>query len=94
MKFKQYFKIFFFLLVCGFTNEIVAQQSRVDSALALLSKSNKPKGLDTVTFSEALKVIESSFLTNAQVSQLENAARQFKKGSDEDLCYTIKASIL
>ncbi|MDZ4810271.1 MAG: histidine kinase dimerization/phospho-acceptor domain-containing protein, partial [Bacteroidota bacterium] len=90
----QYFKIFFFLLLCGFTNEIVAQQNRVDSAIALLSKSNIPKGLDTVMFSEALKIIESSFLTNAQVSQLENAARQFKKGSDEDLCYTIKASIL
>ena len=83
-----------FLPACFLYAPVSAQQTRVDSAITLLSKSNNPKGLDTVMFSDALKIIESSFFTNAGVSQLENAARQFKKGFDEDLCYSIKASIL
>jgi signal transduction histidine kinase len=83
-----------FLLLCSLSARVIAQQTRVDSAIALLRKSNTATGLDSATFSTALKLVETSQLTFAQVAQLENAAGQFKKGNDEDLCYTIKASIL
>jgi signal transduction histidine kinase len=83
-----------FLLLCSLSARVVAQQTRIDSAIALLTKSNTPKGLDSATFSAALKLIESSQLTDTQVAQLEKAGGQFKNGNDEDLCYTIKASIL
>ena len=75
-------------------NTLQAQQSRVDSAIALLKKSNTSKGLDTLTLTNALKLINNAVLTDAQIKQLENAAGQFKKGNDEDICYTIKVSIL
>ncbi len=83
-----------FILFCSISVQVTAQQSRVDSASTLLNQSNTEKGLDSVTFANALMLIESSMLTEAQVAQLEKTAEQFKKGNDEDLCYFVKASIL
>lgn len=71
-----------------------AQQSQVDSAIALLNKSNSPKGLDTVTFYAARELIRTAVLSDAQIAQIEKAAEQFKKGNDEDLCYTVKSAVL
>ena len=88
---KLILKILLLILLPVLAN---AQQSRVDSAIALLKKSNTSKGLDTLTLTNALKLIDNAVLTDAQIKQLENAARQFKKGNDEDICYTIKVSIL
>jgi len=94
MKHKQYFKILFFLFVSGFTNEVGAQQSRVDSAIILLNKSYTEKTLDSVTFNAARQLIRTAVLSDAQISQIEKATEQFKKGNDEDLCYAVKYVIL
>jgi len=88
---KPILKILLLILLPILAN---AQQSRVDSAIALLKKSNTSKGLDTLTLTNALKLINNAVLTYAQIKQLDNAAGQFKKGNDEDICYTIKVSIL
>ncbi len=74
--------------------DVNAQQTRVDSVIALLNKSNTVKGLDSIAFMNALDLINSAQLSEPQIGQIEKAAEQFKKGSDEDLCYYIKTSIL
>jgi len=94
MKHKQYFKILFFLFVSGFANEVGAQQSRVDSAIILLNKSYTEKTLDSVTFNATQQLIRTAVLSDAQISQIEKATEQFKKGNDEDLCYAVKYVIL
>ena len=71
-----------------------AQQSRVDSAIALLNKSNTAKGLDTLTFNNAREIIRTAVLSDAQIGQIEKAADQFRKGTDEDLCYVVKYETL
>ncbi len=71
-----------------------AQQDRVDSVIALLNKSNTPKGLDTLMFNNARQLIRAAILSDAQVSQIEKATEQFRKGTDEDICYVIKHEIL
>ncbi|MEN9569223.1 MAG: hypothetical protein RL172_454, partial [Bacteroidota bacterium] len=79
------------LLLIAFTyNTTLGQQSRVDSAIALLNKSNTTNGLDTVSFYAARQLIGTAILSDAQINQLEKAAEQFKKANDEDLCYAIK----
>ena len=90
----QYFKIFFFFFVSGFTNAIVAQQSRVDSAIILLNKSYTGKNPDSLTFNTARQLIRTAVLSDAQISQIEKATEQFKKGNDEDLCYAVKFVVL
>ena len=82
------------LLFILFFGEANAQQSRVDSAIALLNKSNTVKGLDSHAFINAIDMINSAVLADPQIGQIEKAAEQFKQGNDEDLCYTIKVRIL
>ncbi len=71
-----------------------AQQSRVDSAIALMAKSNTPKGLDTPMLKEALGLISTAELTDAQVNQIEKAAESFRKADDESLFYLVKFQVL
>ena len=95
MKQKNMFlRILVLLLLLLSTNEMIAQQTQVDTAIALLKKSNTAKGLDTITFNAARKLMIATVLTNDQITQIEKAAEQFKKGSDEDLCYVIKITII
>ncbi|MDZ4793514.1 MAG: ATP-binding protein [Bacteroidota bacterium] len=86
----QYFKIFFFLFVSGFTNEVVAQQSRVDSVIALLQKSKIKTGIDTAQFIAATDLIQKAIITDAQIAQIEKIAEQFKNGTNEDPCYLVR----
>jgi signal transduction histidine kinase len=90
-------KIYSLIIICllfGLTNEIKAQQTKVDAVIALLKKSDTAKGLDTIAFNAARKLIIATVLTNDQIIQIEKTAAQFKKGSDEDLCYVIKINII
>jgi two-component system, NtrC family, sensor kinase len=75
-------------------NYVNAQQSRVDSVIAMLNKSNTAKGFDTLKFNNARQLIRTAVLSDAQISQLEKVADQFKKGNDEDLCYAVKYVVL
>ena len=45
-------------------------------------------------FISAQNLINTSVLSDAQITQIEKAAGQFKKGIDEDLCYYVKTNIL
>lgn len=74
--------------------QLNAQQSLVDSALALLNKSNTANGLDTLKFYSARQLIRTTVLSDTQISQIEKAAEHFKKDKDEDLCYAIKFVVL
>ncbi len=82
--------IIFFSIVMN----IDAQQSRVDSVITLLNKSNTPKGLDTLTFNNARQLTRTAVLSDAQITQIEKAAERFKKMNDEDLCYAVKYVVL
>ena len=87
--------ILFAMMLLGIpTGQIVAQQSRVDSAIALMAKSNTPQGLDTPLLKVALGLINSAELTDAQVKQIETAAEAFKKADDESLFYLVKFHVL
>ena len=91
---KMLLRILVPLLLFLLTTEVKAQQTNVDNAIALLKKSNTSKGLDTITFNKARQLLYKTVLTNAQISQIEKTAELFKKGSDEDLCYVIKITII
>ncbi len=82
------------LLLFLFTNETVAQQTKVDQVISLFKKSNTPKGLDTITFNAARKLMFVTVLNNEQISQIEKVAQEFKKGTDEDLCFVVKINII
>ncbi len=71
-----------------------AQQSRVDSIVSLIGKSKTVKGLDTVMFNAARELINTAVLNDAHITQIEKASEIFKNGTDEDLCFVIKNSIL
>ena len=82
-----------FMLLLMLAPSISAQQSRVDSAIALLNKSNVEKGPDSLSFSAALKLVDNSALTDQQIDQLEETAGQFKKGAKEKFDYIVCRSI-
>ena len=83
-----------FMLLLMLAPSISAQQSRVDSAIALLNKSNVEKGPDSLSFSAAVKLVDNSALTDQQIDQLEETAGQFKKGAKEKFYYIVCRSIL
>ncbi len=82
-----------FMLLLMLATSISAQQSRVDSAITLLNKSNIDKGPDSLTFSAALKLVDNSVLTDEQITQLDAAAGQFKKGAKEIFYYLVRRTI-
>jgi len=90
----KYFKIFFFLLVCGFTNEIVAQQNRVDSIVTMLQKTKLSKGIDSTAFTNVMSLIEKTTLNDTTIAQLEKAGNLFINGANEYWSYRVKYSIL
>jgi hypothetical protein len=87
-------KLIIMVLFSISVNHANAQQPRVDSAIYLLNESNTVKGLDTLSFISALELISTAVLTDVQIKQIEKSALQFKKETDEELCYYIKSSIL
>ncbi len=94
IKMKMFLKIVVLATVSLVSTKVHSQQTRVDSAIALLNKSNTAKGVDTVLFDAANKLIANAVLSADQVNQLEKASDQFKKGSDERLCYQVRLDIL
>ncbi len=87
------FKVIIILLLFLLVQEIKAQQTKVDSVVVLLKKSNI-KVLDSITFLKAQKLLITTVLTDDQISQIEKVAAQFKNGSDEYLCYVTKIYII
>src|SRR5690242_15372766 len=83
--------LFVFIL---FFIEVQAQQARVDSIVTLLNKSNSSKVLDTVTFNTARQLISATALTDDQISQIDRATEQFKRGNNEDLVSLVRYNIL
>ncbi len=94
MQIKMYLKIVVLAAISLISNKLHSQQTRVDSVIALFNKSNTPKGIDTATFRAANQLIANTVLSSDQVNQLEKAIAQFKKGSDEQLCYQVRRNIL
>ncbi len=90
----KYFIILLILLVFGFTNEVGAQQSRVDSIIIILQKTKTPAGVDTIAFTGAMSRIEKTTLTEITIEQLEKAANLFIYGANEYWSYRVKYSIL
>src|SRR5688572_14725405 len=71
-----------------------AQQTRIDSILQILEQSKTAKGVDSLRFIEALKLIEKSTLGDVSIGILEKASDDFITGSDEYWSYRVKYSIL
>ena len=94
MKHKPYFKFLFFLFVSGFTNEVCAQQSRVDSVIVMLQKTKTLTGVDSIDFTGAMNLIEKTTLNDTTIAQLEKAGNLFINGANEYWIYRIKYSIL
>jgi len=94
MKHKQYFKFLFFLFVSGFTNEVGAQQSRVDSVIVMLQKTKTPEGIDSTAFTNVMSLIEKTTLNDTSIAQLEKAGNLFINGANEYWSYRVKYSIL
>ena len=90
---KMILRLLMLMLFLSIVPEIKAQQTKVDSIIVLLKKSNT-KILDTITFNKAKQLLVTTVLTNDQINQIEKVAAQFKKGSDEDLCYITKIYII
>ena len=90
---KMILRLLMLMLFLSLVPEIKAQQTKVDSIIVLLKKSNT-KILDTITFNKAKQLLVTTVLTNDQINQIEKVAAQFKKGSDEDLCYITKIYII
>jgi len=90
---KMFLKVVVLATVSLIGTKVYSQQTRVDSAIALLNKSKTAKGLDTVMFNSARNLINTAVLTDAYITQIEKASEIFKNGTDEDLCYVIKTNI-
>ncbi len=91
---KMILKIAVLVAVSLTSSKAHSQQTRVDSAIALLNKSNTAKGVDTLLFNVANTLITNAVLSADQINQLEKASDQFKRGSDERRGYQVKSTIL
>ncbi len=91
---KMILKIAVFVAVSLTSTMVHSQQTRVDSAITLLNKSNTAKGVDTLLFNAANKLIENAVLSADQVKQLDKASDQFKKGSNELRGNQVRLNIL
>ena len=74
--------IFTLIVICLFTiysNQLIAQQSKVDSAIMLFNKSAGSNPLDTESFDAAWALLANSdLLTESQFEQIETMAFNYK----------------
>ena len=95
MTMKSFFqKILLIIFLLPFFKPVYAQQSRVDSIIFALEKSKVSKGVDSARFDAAIKLIESSTLTDSSIAVIEKAGNQFTVGNDEYWSYRVKYGIL
>src|SRR6185312_9070 len=73
---------------------IQAQQTNIDTILALLQESKTNKGVDTSKFADAENEIVKSPLTDSDIIVLEQTGNTFVKDKDEYLSYRLRFSIL
>ena len=71
-----------------------AQQSRVDSIIAVLQKTDVSKAVDTASFTSLMKVIEETALSDADISSLEKAAEKLTAGDNIYWNYFLRSSIM
>ncbi|MBA3284514.1 MAG: hypothetical protein H0U27_05570 [Nitrosopumilus sp.] len=92
---KQFIlKALFLLVICLPINTINAQQSRVDSIIAMLQKTKTTKGIDSTAFTDVMSLIEKTSLNETTIAQLETVGNSFIDGVDEYWSYRLKYSIL
>ena len=79
---KKYSKtILNLIIICLLTiysNRLVAQQSKVDSAIVFLNKSISTDKLDTSSVGKAVGLLVTASLTDSQIEQIETAADKIK----------------
>ena len=65
-------------LLITFPNHVIAQQSKVDSAIMLLHKSTGSNPLDIASFNSARYLLFSTTLTKSQLEQIEAVVSNYK----------------
>ena len=91
---RKYFKL---IVICWFTfyaNMVVAQQSKVDSAIMYLNKSFATNKLDSVSFSKAGAVLNGVSLSDNQIAQIESALSSFKNWENKENWHNVRLLIL
>ena len=64
-----------------YSNQIMAQQSKVDSAIMVLNKSISTDKLDSASVGKAVNLLFTASLTDSQIKQIETAADKIKHWS-------------
>jgi len=85
--------VVFFILLVTITSQAKAQSTGVDAAISLLQQSIKEKGIDSLPFVNALDLLSTTTLTDADILKLEKQAEQLKKGNDVGPVFLVKYMI-
>ncbi len=93
MKQKE-FKLISICLFTMCTNIVIAQQSKVDSAIMYLKSSYATKKVDSVSLKKADKLIKGISLNDKQIAQIENTLISFKNWENKLDLNFVKGEIL
>ncbi len=80
------------IVLCWFTifsQQVMAQQTKVDSIILLLNKSYKNDKLDTTSFEYAKEIISSSTLTESQINQIEKTIEGYQDREKAVIGYVV-----
>jgi signal transduction histidine kinase/tetratricopeptide (TPR) repeat protein len=91
---KLIFQVIVFCLLSPYANHVLAQQTRVDSVLAMLKESMPNDKLDSIKLQEAADLIAKSKLNEEQITSIEKQATLLDRGADQDRSFHIKSRIL
>jgi signal transduction histidine kinase len=92
---KQWFlKLTITFVVFAFTISIYAQQSKVDSIIHLLEKSNTKKGIDGAIFLSATTLLGETKLDDTSIRQIENTSNMLRNIQNGYWSYGVKYTIL
>ena len=89
--------IFVLIVICLFTicsNRLIAQQSKVDSAIMLFNKSIGSDKPDTASFNKALQLLRQASLNDSQIDQIDAVASNYKHSDTNYTAIDIREAIL
>jgi len=91
---KLIFQLIVFCLLSLYANHVLAQQTPVDSVLAMLKESMSNDKLDSIKFQEAADLLVKTKLNDEQITSIEKQATLLDRGADQDRSFHIKSRIL
>ena len=94
---KQKIKIFRLIVICLLTiyaDRVIAQQSKIDSAIMYLNRSFATNKLDSASYDQVFVLLNGVSFTDSQFAQIESVLNSYKNWENKENLHSVRLRIL